>query len=160
MIIEIPKLRPDGEWFEGEEDASILDVGGDAGMRTPNPIRYRLFAQPVSGKLVVRGEIEVGVEFRCVRCTDFFSTTVRESSFLRDYEISGGVETVDVTPDIREDVLLSLPSHPVCRDDCRGLCPHCGCNLNREPCSCRPPEDARWGALDGLDVRRVPPAGS
>lgn len=153
MIIDIPKLRPDGEWFEGEESPAILDLGPASGVRTPEPIRYRLFAQPVSDKLVVRGEITLRAEFQCGRCTEFFSTTVGESSFLRDYDISGGVETVDVTPDIREDVLLSLPSHPVCRDDCRGLCPQCGCNWNTATCSCRPPDDARWGALDGLTLR-------
>ena len=49
---------------------------------------------------------------------------------------------------LREQVLLAVPLKVICRDDCKGLCPHCGKNLNQEQCSCAAPgEDARWGAL-------------
>lgn len=151
MIIDVPKLRPDGEWFEGEESASILDVH-DPAFRAAGPVRYRLFVQAVSGQLVVKGSVSVPVEMQCVRCTEFYSTTIAESSFLRTYEISGATETVDVTPDIREDILLQLPHHPVCSVDCKGLCPQCGTNLNKGSCDCRPPADHRWGALDNMKL--------
>lgn len=151
MIIEIPKLHAEGDWFEGEEPVSILGLE-DAKVQLAKPIRYRLWAQPVSGKLVVKGEWELELALECGRCADFFSTTLGDSSFLRDYEISGGVETVDVTPDIREDVLLAIPAYPVCRDECRGLCPTCGKNLNGGACTCRPPGGLHWGSLDGLKL--------
>ena len=49
---------------------------------------------------------------------------------------------------VREQVLLALPLKVICREDCRGLCPHCGKNLNTERCSCAEPvEDPRWSAL-------------
>jgi uncharacterized protein len=52
---------------------------------------------------------------------------------------------------LRENLLLSLPLQPLCRDDCRGLCPRCGANLNQEPCGCeRPPADPRMDALRKL----------
>lgn len=152
MIIDIPKLNPDGEWFEGDEPASVLELDGDPGVRVQGPIHYRFFAQPVSGKLVVKGDLALPMEQACSRCADFFSTTLQDSSFLRAYEISGGVETVDLTPDIREDVLLQLPPFPVCSPECKGLCPQCGKNLNQGPCSCRPPESNRWGSLDDLKL--------
>lgn len=152
MIIDIPKLRPDGEWFEGDEPSAMLDLAGDRAIRIERPIHYRFFVQPVSGKLVVKGELSLPVDLECGRCADFFSTILGVSSFLRAYDISGAVETVDVTPDIREDILLQLPTFPVCKADCRGLCPQCGCNLNHGRCSCRPPESNRWGALDGLSL--------
>ncbi len=151
FIIEIPKLNPDGEWFEGEESPAILGLE-DPRVKVEGPIRYRMWAQPVSGKLVVKGGWEVGVALECGRCADFFSTSMADSSFLRDYEISGGVETVDVTPDIREDILLALPAYPVCRPDCQGLCPTCGKNLNEGPCACQPPGRLHWGSLDGLKL--------
>lgn len=152
MIIDIPKLNPDGEWFEGEEPVTILGLE-DTRVRLERPIRYHLWAQPVSGKLVVKGDWSVDLALECGRCTDFFSTTLCDSSFLRDYEISGGVETVDVTPDLREDVLMALPAYPVCREACAGLCPTCGKNLNEGRCSCPPPGGLNWGALDGLKLK-------
>ncbi len=150
MIVDIPKLRADGEWFEGEEPAAILGLEGESSVRAAQPLHYRFFIQPVSDRLVVRGTVSVSLEFQCGRCAEFFSTTVEESSFLQAYEISGATETVDVTPDIREEILLRLPHFPVCSPDCRGLCPRCGTNLNRGSCACRPPGDLRWNALDGV----------
>ncbi len=152
MQIDIPKLKPEGEWFEGHEDPVILELGQENHMRLPGPIHYHLWAQPVCGKLVVKGDLALGIELECGRCTDFFSTTIRDSSFLRDYDISGGVETVDVTPDIREAILLAWPAYPVCGETCLGLCPRCGCNLNSGKCSCHPPEGNLWGALEGLKL--------
>jgi uncharacterized protein len=151
FTIEIPKLNPDGEWFEGEVPVSSLEVAG-GNVRLEQPIRYRMWAQSVSGRLVVKGAWTLDLRLECGRCADFFSTTLGDSSFLRDYEISGGVETVDVTPDIREDVLLALPAYPVCGEACRGLCPTCGKNLNGGPCGCPPSGGVHWGGLDGLKL--------
>jgi uncharacterized protein len=46
-----------------------------------------------------------------------------------------------VTRLLRENVLLNLPLQPLCRADCRGLCPHCGVNLNESSCGCQVQED-------------------
>lgn len=52
---------------------------------------------------------------------------------------------------VREQVLLSLPNRTLCSEDCKGLCQHCGANLNTESCTCdRAPSDPRWSALSGL----------
>ncbi len=48
---------------------------------------------------------------------------------------------------IREDILLSLPTKILCRDDCKGLCPYCGANLNEKQCGCKKPVDPRLEAL-------------
>ncbi len=64
------------------------------------------------------------------------------------YYQEGGLALEDV---LREQVLLSLPVRTLCREDCKGLCPRCGRNLNSEPCICETLEvDARWTALSGL----------
>jgi uncharacterized protein len=52
---------------------------------------------------------------------------------------------------VREQVLLSLPPRTLCTEDCKGLCPRCGQNLNLAPCTCdSTPADPRWNALQGL----------
>ncbi|HEX4008054.1 MAG TPA: DUF177 domain-containing protein [Acidobacteriaceae bacterium] len=58
---------------------------------------------------------------------------------------------------LREQVLLSLPARSLCRQDCKGLCPRCGRNLNSESCSCEEtPSDPRWSALSELRSRLGP----
>ena len=55
---------------------------------------------------------------------------------------------------LREQVLLSLPARILCGEDCKGLCPHCGSNLNNETCNCNAaPRDPRWAALGELRVK-------
>jgi uncharacterized protein len=59
-----------------------------------------------------------------------------------------GLELEDV---LREQVLLAVPIKTVCRPECKGLCPHCGKNLNNETCDCdQKNADPRWNALKGL----------
>jgi uncharacterized protein len=60
---------------------------------------------------------------------------------------------LDLTDAVHQAVLLAEPMQPLCRPDCRGLCPECGADLNTGPCACAPASvDARWQALRGLDV--------
>jgi uncharacterized protein len=55
---------------------------------------------------------------------------------------------------LREQVLLSVPARTLCREDCKGLCPGCGRDLNTDPCVCDPaPADPRWSALSDLASR-------
>lgn len=51
---------------------------------------------------------------------------------------------------LREQLLLAMPLKTVCREDCKGLCPQCGKNLNFESCSCVPHAEARWGSLNEI----------
>jgi len=69
-----------------------------------------------------------------------------------DEELFDG-KTIDLDPIVREQVLLALPMDLVCREDCRGLCPSCGQNLNVEKCACEPKGiDPRLAALKNIKL--------
>jgi uncharacterized protein len=57
---------------------------------------------------------------------------------------------LDLREGLRQYILMSEPLKPLCRPDCRGLCPRCGADLNRGACDCDIPGDERWRALAGL----------
>jgi uncharacterized protein len=60
-------------------------------------------------------------------------------------------EEVDLEPLFREQIILAVPFAPLCREDCKGLCPVCGTDLNTAECGCdRTPIDPRWSALKNL----------
>ena len=81
--------------------------------------------------------VEVGVagetERICARCLENFGRPY-DSRFHLDYSAEGKLE-LDITDDIRQEILLSYPVRFLCRDDCRGLCPQCGTNLNERSCT-------------------------
>ena len=153
MIIEVSKLAPEGEQITGEEPAELLNLGEQGQLRAGGPVRYDFFIQLIGHELVVQGSLSTKLSATCGRCAEIFSTNMAISDFLRASALSDGQESVDLTDDIREEVLLHLPHYPVCKPDCRGLCPRCGRNLNRGPCKCKAPAvDIRWSGLDELKL--------
>lgn len=150
VIVDIANMPFEGKRYTGEEPVSIFDMGEEAGVCIEQPAGYDFRAYMASGELIVDGKLTASVSFRCSRCAEFFPFRVEIPNFRCIREVAGNVESVDLTDEIRESIILSFPNYPICGADCRGLCPECGKDLNKGKCECRPPEDARWGALDGL----------
>ena len=67
------------------------------------------------------------------------------------YPIDAREHDLDLRPAIREEWLLAVPALVVCKDDCKGLCPKCGADLNAGACGCAQVRDPRWDALRSLD---------
>jgi uncharacterized protein len=66
------------------------------------------------------------------------------------YPLDPRAPSVDLRPAVREQWLLSVPAFALCRDECKGLCPRCGSDLNRGACQCTAEAEPRWGALREL----------
>jgi len=153
MVILIARIPEEGSYFNGTEPAEIMGMGNDPFLKVKGDVSYSLYVQHVSERLIVRGKLCVEVELRCVRCSEFFSTTLSDFDFLRVYPASKDLDQIDITADIREALLLRLPGYPVCSEDCKGLCAQCGKNLNEGPCSCEQQEASDvWHALDKLNL--------
>ena len=150
--IETSQIGENGYTVSGEESGELLDLARDPVARSIGPIRYELTVESAGSELVVRGWAETDLRLRCSRCAQFFSTTARVSSFLHAYEWAEHPEFLDVSADVREDLLLEIPGFPLCHGGCKGLCAQCGQDLNEGPCGCVPPEGgpSPWSALDGL----------
>lgn len=152
MIIELRSLSREEKSFHGEEPASILGLETAPDVRADAPIRYRLTACLIGRELIVRGRMDTQVSLQCSRCAEFFTLALKGVELNYAAEMSPGVESVDLTDEMRETILLTFPSFPVCRRSCKGLCAQCGANLNQEVCACRPPTESRWDALNGLKL--------
>ena len=121
--------------------------------------------------VIVHAELEAQVTLTCSRCVRLFEfrtlLDIEEESSPTNYPVSGKTpETLeepeseldlddqhilDMEEVIRQYVLTGVPIKPLCSEECRGLCPECGTNLNEEKCKCTAvPMDPRWGALAEL----------
>jgi uncharacterized protein len=153
MIINVARIPESGLKFQDEEPGEILELGEADEFHAAGPVSCDLYAQVVDAILIVRGTLSAPLEAHCARCTQIFSTTVTDSGFLRDFPGIEGNEEVDITGDIREAIMLSLPRFPLCDEHCKGLCPQCGKDLNGGPCGCRNIEESgSWGALNNLKL--------
>ncbi|MDD5556284.1 MAG: DUF177 domain-containing protein [bacterium] len=156
-VIVIAAVPPEGVRLRGEVPAAEfgLDV---AGVTVSGALRYDLFAETASGLLLVRGSLALPVALACARCLRPVESEVRADGYRFSAPIAEIGEEIDLTPGMREDIIMALPYKPLCSRDCRGICPRCGADRNVERCACREGGgDDRWGALDGL---AAPPEGS
>jgi uncharacterized protein len=130
------------------------------------PTSARLRAESVVEGILVTGRVTGRAMSECARCLsevrleldlevcDLFVAPGHEPDDATDdaYEVIG--TDIDLEPMLRDAVTLSLPLNPVCRPECKGLCSHCGSDLNRGECGCVLEErDPRWTALDDLRLR-------
>ena len=136
--------------------AEFLDLAGDDQYTAGGPGSYDLTAQLISGGVLVSGRASAPVDAICGRCLQPVSFTLDPGDIKLFFEVDDNQEILEIDEDIRAELLLELPMNPLCSAGCRGLCPECGCDLNRKKCTCRPESAAGkvspWSVLDSLDI--------
>ncbi|HIC92445.1 MAG TPA: hypothetical protein EYP21_10395 [Syntrophaceae bacterium] len=115
------------------------------------PMNLTLTATRSGGNIFIRGKIKTTVILSCARCLESFEYPVNTDMNLTfvpaserplqvedtpaELEFYEG-DTIDLSKDMRDQILLAIPLKPLCKDSCKGLCPQCGVNLNMESCNC------------------------
>jgi len=153
--IIVARLDVNGIDIAGTEKPSFLGLEESPLLKCEQDISYNLHVSLVNGGVLVQGSIKAVFDAVCCRCLESFELEIANSGVCHYYEAATERE-LDISGDLREDILVDIPQNYICSEDCRGLCQLCGNNLNVKTCSCR--EDAPvndvWKNLDDLDVER------
>jgi uncharacterized protein len=163
LLPELKPAVPPGSM----EDASSRTLEDNATVEPVLEGHARLMH--TQGGVLVQGKLHGEAIVQCVRCLEPVTVPLDvqlEEIFTPTIDVLTGrpVQSdeedralwiderhiLDLTEVLRQDVLLALPMHALCSEECRGLCPVCGQNLNQGSCSCTPEPDPRWGALRDL----------
>jgi uncharacterized protein len=150
-------------------DIAAADVPPlDEAVKVVAPFHGQVRLTRIGTGILVTGELQTTVELECTHCLATFLGEMRfevEEEFRPTLDIASGTwlppdpdqdvatlidehHILDLAEVVRQNLLLSLPSSPICRPDCRGLCPYCGQNRNEGSCDCRTEEvDPRWAGL-------------
>lgn len=174
MFITIHDLELSKLEFAESFAPGVIDLGPDAVQTTRLSAKGRaeLLEENHGGKLRVQdirlvGDFATQVELKCARCLEPVLRDLAEEYDLLyrplgtiksagEIEISAADgeigfysgEGLLLEDALKEQALLAIPLKALCRDDCKGLCPHCGRNLNTGSCDCsRHVVDPRWNAL-------------
>ena len=150
-------IPPEGLRLRGQAEPEDLDgLSGDDRVAIAEPVRYSLLVTRVSSGVLVRGELRAELVCTCDRCLSGFPVALAVDEACHFYENVTG-DTLDLTPELREDILLAFPQRLLCRHDCRGLCPMCGRHLDSGACSCESRETSvgPWSVLDGFRAPRA-----
>jgi uncharacterized protein len=145
----------------------VIDITGD-GVNSLVQGKVRLLR--TNRSILVKGTLGTEVELTCSRCLGRFSCPLGiniEEEYYPTADVDTGVaialpdepgcftidqnHILDLTEAVRQYALLAVPMKPLCKEDCAGLCPFCGHNLNQGPCGCPSQSaDPRWAELSKL----------
>ncbi|MFQ6091916.1 MAG: DUF177 domain-containing protein [bacterium] len=164
MKIDMFSLTEGENRFHFVEDSAILDLPEELGAQTSVEVNAGVTKRGTH--FMLRGEVLCTLNMECSRCLEPFQYPLRapleavytlageggnhgeEGEFIR---ISHADQSVDLIEMVREAILLAGPFKPLCREECKGLCPRCGTNLNRGQCDCITRRtDPRWAVLKSL----------
>ncbi len=158
--LDSPKLKVDvsrlvrGTVTEDDFEATLRLALTDEGLcltESGDPFHLRLKLARLHGGIRVYGQVTGALSLECSRCLERFAFPVHLAvdeiyrlgmeaagrqvvSEDDSYEVHEGI--LDLNPALNDTVMLAVPMKPLCRPDCRGLCPECGANLNAETCDC------------------------
>lgn len=148
---------PIGTYRDFDFDYETIRLGDDLTLREFSGTSR--FSRTPQG-LVLQSDFQVQTELECVRCLDMFTQSLKWSvtelyAFDKKNLTESGLLVpddgqIDLEPLMREYALLEFPISPVCKPDCKGLCPVCGENLNKTDCGHRPEPDSQFSALKDL----------
>lgn len=154
---------------------SLEEISAEGNCRFVDPVFISLHARRVREMFVIEGRFQTRVRFLCSRClTDFESSlsddftltyTRRSDPEQPPSELELEAEEIGIIPfegqeidlrdGIQEEIVMSIPMQPHCSEDCRGLCPHCGADLNLGSCGCQTVKGhPKFAVLKGLKLKK------
>jgi uncharacterized metal-binding protein YceD (DUF177 family) len=145
MKVHLKQIPTQGLHLEGDEDCPIQEVESE-GILCAGPLHYDIDLGMAGGGLWANGSLSQPVELRCVSCLEKFTYEIRVPVFAVHTELLGP-EIVDLTPFMREDLLLNLPAHPHCDRDGDHVC------KARQLEKREPQAHSDWSALDKLKLK-------
>ena len=148
MKIHLKQIPAHGLHLDGDEDCPIHDLEAE-GIRCAGALHYSIDLGVAGGALWARGSLSQPVELSCVSCLEKFMYEIQVPSFAVHTQLHGP-ETLDLTPFIREDLLLNLPAHPRCDKDGNRVCK----GEKTETMEQDLKRKSDWSALDKLKLKR------
>jgi uncharacterized protein len=169
MFLELNELASEPRKLDVLLKPGDVDLGVN-GVSLKGDISLRCEATRHIAQTDLAGTIAFAAEIDCTRCLkpvpqsflfnfDVVYVTPEDFASEREKEVMGEDLSTDILPEnridlgdvVREQILLNLPEQTYCMDECKGLCPKCGADLNLISCNCEEEEiDPRWSALKNL----------
>jgi len=181
LLIRIDDIKDGGLSLDFEElpeaFPGLMEIVADGDGVFLAPLKTSLRAVHVRDMVEVEGQVETVIRLSCSRCLESYDTSLVapfaltytrelpevEAESDEEVEISAeemGLilfegEEIDLREALQEQVLMALPFRPLCREECKGLCPQCGANLNDGDCGCGQPDfNIKFAALKNFKVKK------
>lgn len=132
VVRDIPR-----EGLDLVETVSFSDLGlKEEEFKILSPLAIRVHLEKVDGAVLAQSQVKAKYAFSCTRCLSPIEQD-RADRFELYFELDPAVDVIDVGEELRQEMILGIPQFCLCKEDCKGICPQCGVNLNETTCSCQ-----------------------
>ncbi len=154
MLIRLSEIE-DVLVVKGEMDIKRFAMTDDTEFRLLAPVSYELTVAKFDDTVTIEGPVTARMNLSCSRCLEDFDLDLSLRMAIKLTEKSTSPDAaemelhnedldvyyyegdeIDLDPYVYEEVMLNMPMRPLCREECKGICPTCGRNRNTEPCDC------------------------
>ena len=133
MKIEIRQL-PEGQPVRLSESEKAEDLDAP-GVKAVSPLEITADVIKIQDTLDIKVAVKLNILTQCSRCLEEREKAVKKD-FRLDYSIGKEQKVIDISDDIRQEIILGYPLKPLCMPSCKGLCLKCGKNLNEGKHEC------------------------
>jgi uncharacterized protein len=134
MKIDARQIPPEGLVLEQQIDPAAWGLDTDF-VKFRESLRLTARFSKITNAVTALIEISGRMFLSCSRCLNEFGSGIAREIRI-DYPVNSSQPIIDFDPEIRDQLILGYPVKPLCRQDCRGLCPKCGKDLNQGSCDC------------------------
>ena len=134
MKIDALRIPPEGINLQEEFWPADMDLETQV-ISFRGPLKAEAAVEKITNAVSVMVHVVATAQSTCSRCLEEFEIAIDKNIAL-NYSSAREAPVIDINPDIREEIILDYPMKPLCRPDCKGLCSHCGKNLNKGGCNC------------------------
>jgi len=135
MNIHIRKIRNEGIELSEFFSEDWIGLSNEDNIHFIKPIEIQAFVTRVGDEVFVKVTAKSRHESFCYRCLKDLSKDW-SAHFSLIFDVDKQKEFIEISDDIRQELILNLPTRILCQEDCKGLCIDCGADLNNEKCSC------------------------
>lgn len=177
LTIKLDEIPVEGLELNWNEEAQVLSKYlenlSEIDFEFKSPLQSEVKIKKVGQSVLIKGRVRTVLKLRCVRCLKEFSYPLSSSFELTLHPLKGTVfsEEVELSKEelesnffeggelhlseiACEQVFLEIPIQPLCKEECKGLCPHCGIDLNLSNCGCmKEAFDSGFHALKKLKIQ-------
>jgi len=132
--IDALRIPPEGINLQEEFWPADMDLETQV-ISFRGPLKAEAAVEKITNAVSVMVHVVATAQSTCSRCLEEFEIAIDKNIAL-NYSSAREAPVIDINPDIREEIILDYPMKPLCRPDCKGLCSHCGKNLNKGGCNC------------------------
>ena len=135
LQINVITIPPEGLQMSQACDVAQLDVDIPH-IHIAGPLSVMAKVLKGNNTVTVDARIEARAKMVCGRCLEEFERELKRDAQFH-YQVEPKTRILDITEEVRQEVILEYPLKVLCKPDCKGLCPQCGENLNLGPCLCK-----------------------